>query len=485
MASLKKNFAYNIVYQILVIILPLVTTPYVSRTLGAANVGIYSYTYAVANYFVLIAMLGVKNYGNRSIAMVKDNKEELSKTFCNIYAIQISVFILSTLAYIGYVLLIVKENRLIALIQIFFVFTAAADITWFFFGMEEFKITVTRNTIIKLLDTLCIFIFVKNADDLWKYTLILSLGLLLGYLSVFPFLKKYIYFVRPTLTEMKRHFKPNVILFIPVIAVSLFNIMDKIMLGALSNMTQVGYYENTEKLMRVPFGVITALGTVMLPRMSHLVAKGNKKESEHIIEYSIILIMFLACAMSCGLAGTGNVFAPIFFGKEFSICGTLLIFIAPTILFLSWANVIRMQYLIPNGMDKEFTISTFVGAFVNLVINTLLIPQYSALGAIIGTVCAEASVAITQTFFVRKHLNIKHFFIETLPFLPIGLIMFCIVYILGELLETTIITFILQVIVGIVVYFLLSGLYVIYSSKDIMKSIKTELLVTLRRCKIK
>lgn len=481
MASLKKNFVYNLLYQILIIILPLITAPYISRVLGAENVGVYSYTYSVANYFVLISMLGVKNYGNRSIARVRDDKEELSKSFCNIYALQIITSIILGVIYILYVLFIAKENKIIALIQFFFVLTAITDITWFFFGIEEFKITVTRNTVIKIVNVICILIFVKQRTDLWKYTLIMSLGMLLGYISVFPFLKRWVHFVKPSLKEIKSHFKPNLILFVPVLAVSLFNIMDKIMLGNLSNMTQVGFYENTEKLMRIPFGVITALGTVMLPRMSNLVSNGDRETGKKMINYSMVFIMFLANGMTFGLAGVGEIFAPIFFGNEFSACGRLLMYIAPTILCLSWANVIRMQYLIPCGMDKEYTISTFVGAGVNMTINLILIPHYGAMGAIVGTVCAELSVTLYQTFAVRHYLPIKDLFKATYSFMIFGVVMFLIVYLIGEIMDSSIVTLFIQIFTGIIIYGIISFIYLMKSRQHIITNIRDNVLLKLKK----
>jgi O-antigen/teichoic acid export membrane protein len=414
-------------------------------------------------------MLGVKNYGNRAIAQTK-TPEERSITFWNIYALQLCTSIVITLLYCVYFETFAK-NRLISQIQLLYVLTAVFDITWFFFGIEEFKTVMTRNIIIKLINVVCIFMFVRSKSDLWKYTLIMSLGLLLGNISILPFLRKYVSFVKPTFTEIKKHIKPNLALFVPALAVSLFNLMDKVMLGWLSTMTQTGFYENTERLMRVPFGVITALGNVMLPRMSSLVSHGKKNESEKMIEYSMIFTMFLAGGMTFGLAGVGTVFAGIFFGNDFLECGTLLMYIAPTILFISWANVVRMQYLIPYGMDREYTISTFVGAIVNLIINLSLIPKFGALGAVIGTVCAEAGVAIYQTYAVRHKLDIKKYFLETLPFVFWGIIMFIIIYGMAVIMKHNTITLFAQILAGLAIYLLLSFIYIKNSKKSALNEI--------------
>ena len=450
--KIKKNYIYNVGYQVLTVIMPLLTSPYVSRVLGAYNLGVYGYTYSIADYFILFAMLGVKNYGNRQIAMVRDDKEKLSRTFWSIYCFQFFTSILMLGLFYGYAVFIAKENQKIFLIQGLYVLTAVVDISWFFFGMEEFKITVTRNALIKIASMVCIFAFVKERNQLWLYTAILAGSMCIGYLSVVPYLRRYVVWIRPSFDDIRKHIKPNLLLFVPVIAVSIFNVMDKIMLGWMSDYVQVGLYQNTEKLMRIPLGIVTALGTVMMPHMSHMIATGEKEKCNKVIELSMVFIMCLGSALAAGLSGIGRVFAPIFFGDEFVECGKLIIFLSPTVLSLSWANVIRMQYLIPNKMDTQFTISTIIGAIVNLVVNTLLIPHYGAIGAIWGTLCAETSLTVYQTYVVRKYLPIKKYLLETLPFVGFGLAMCIIVNFVGDFLDGGFVTLFIQIATGIIVY---------------------------------
>ena len=152
---------YNVVYQILLIILPLITTPYISRVLGSEGLGTYTYTYTIANYFMLAAMLGVKNYGNRSVAAVRENRTVLSRVFWEIYGLQFLCSVLALIVYICYALTEDSVYRLVALIQGIYVFSGMLDISWLFFGVEKFKITVTRNIVIRVIDLLCVFIFVK------------------------------------------------------------------------------------------------------------------------------------------------------------------------------------------------------------------------------------------------------------------------------------------------------------------------------------
>lgn len=452
MASLKKNFIYNITYQVLLIILPLITAPYVSRVLGVEGIGTYSYIYSIAYYFGLCGMLGVSNHGNRSVALVKGDRKKLSETFCNIYSIQFVTTLTALILYVLYVAFMFKGNRTIALIDALFVFSYVLDINWFFFGMEEFKLTVTRNIVIKISTVLCTFVFVKNPGDLWKYTVILAAGMVFSQLYLWLYIKKYVDFVKPSLKVIKSNIKPMLILFIPVIAYSIYKVMDKIMLGALTTVTQVGLYENADKIINIPLSIITAFGTVMMPRISSLIAK---KDSNHIEIYgkqSFKYFTIIVVGMVFGLIGVSDILAPVYFGKEFIGCSPLIAGLSVTLIFMTWANIIRTQYLIPNKKDKPYVISTVVGAFVNLTANLIFIPFFEAFGALIGTILAEAMVFIVQYFYVRKEYPVKEFLKPVLAYFPMGIIMAIIVKEIGAFLSSNFATLILQVVTGVILY---------------------------------
>ena len=395
--SVKKNFIYNLSYQVLVMILPLITTPYISRVIGAEGVGIQSYTYSIANYFVLFAMLGVNNHGNRSIAMVRNDKEKLNRTFMSIYLIQVIMSILMIILYIIYITFFAKSYKIIFIIQLIYIIGALFDINWFFFGMEQFKITVIRNTIIKLISVMSIFIFVKDKSDLYLYSIILALGTLISQLILWRFLVKHLKFTKVKFYEVRQHINSMLTLFIPAISVSIYKVMDKIMLGSMSTVTEVGFFANSERIISIPLGIITALGTVMLPKMSNLLSKGKSNEARKYIDLSLRFAMFISIGAMFGLIGVGKSIVPAFLGNGFEGCIEVVSLLSITLLFMAWANVIRTQILIPKKKDKVYIISTLLGAIVNILINTLLITRLGAIGAAVGTIFAEATVCIYQT----------------------------------------------------------------------------------------
>ena len=460
MGEVKKNFLYNIVYQILILIIPIVTVPYVSRVLGSTGIGIYSYTYSIVYYFMMFAMLGLNNYGNRSIAKVRDNKEKLSRTFKEIYCMQIITSITMIILYFLYLDIFDVKYKEIALIQSIYVISCLFDINWFFFGIEKFKLTVTRNTIIKFLSLISIFLLVKDKNDIWIYTLIASGSLLLSQLFLWPFIKKYVNNVEIKFKDVIKHFKPCLKLFLPVIAVAIYKVMDKTMIGWFSDVSEVGFYENAEKIINVPNAIIAALGTVMLPRMSNLYAKNRDEESKKVIDKSIKLMMFLAFAMTFGLICISKNFSLIFFGQGFEKSGIIIILLSVTILFLSWGNVLRTQYLIPKEYDKIYIESAFLGAIVNLIFNLIFIPKYASIGACIGTIFAELSVMLYQTISIKNELPIKEYIKDIIPFFIKSIIMFIVIYPFDFINLNNILIIIIQVVLACIVYYLLNYKYV-------------------------
>ena len=470
MSSIKKNFLYNVLYQFLILVLPLITAPYISRVLGVEGIGIYSYSYSVASIFLLFANLGILNHGNRSIAANRDDRSRLSSTFINIYTVQIIIGILVSLIYFVYIKIFFISNSNIAVIQSLLVLSALFDISWVFFGLEKHKLIVVRNTILKILTVLAVFIFVKDQTDLWKYVLIMALGVLVSQLIMWKFVKNYIDFIKPSIIEVRRHIKPIVVLFLPVLAYSIYRIMSKIMLGNMTTMTEVGYFENADKIVIIPMGIITALGTVMLPRISNLVANGKGDKQREYIDKSMKFVTIVASGLSFGLAGIADIFAPVYFGDNFAHSGVLIKYLAITILFASWASVIRTQYLIPNKMDKIYVLSMTVAAFVNIVLNFIFIPKFQSSGAIVGTITAEFLVMFLQFWSLRKTIIIKQYCKDNYWYILFGLIMFAFLKMLGWMLGVGILTLIIQICTGGLMYIGLTFAFMYIKKDEMLRS---------------
>lgn len=464
--NVKINFFYQVFYQILILALPLIMSPYVSRVLGAEGLGIYSYSYSIAYYFVLASMLGILNYGNRTISQCRDNQDELNEKFSSIVTLHIFISLLCVVLYLLYIFFVAKE-KLYAFMQLAYVFSGLFDISWFYYGIEKFKLTIARNTVIKVITVLLVFAFVKDPDDLGIYCLIMSCSMFISQIILWIPIKKYVTYIFPAKEEISSHLKPMLILFIPTIAISLYKYMDKIMIGLLSNKVQLGFYENAESIIRVLTSIIGSLGTVMLPQMSNLAANNNMEQFYKNIGLSMRYVMIMAFAMSFGVAGIAGVFAPFFWGNSFAASGKLIQILTITVPFMAFANVIRTQFLLPREKDVEYMISVISGALVNLIINIILIPKYGAVGASVATVFAEGMVCIIQAVAVRKDLPLDLYVKDTIPFGILGIIMLGIVYYIKYLIFNAFICLLIQVLVGITLYSLFS--YVILcKKKDIL-----------------
>ena len=309
----------------------------------------------------------------------------------------------------------------------------------------------------------------------------MALGSFISQSVVWLFLRKYVTFVKPSLKEMKTHIMPMLVLFIPVVAISLYKVMDKIMLGYLCEMEEVGYYENAEKAINIPNSIIGAFGAVMLPKMSNLMKNGSTNQSRKYMNYSMEYVMLLASGLSFGLCAVASDFSVVFWGNDFEACGPLIEVLAFTVPFLAFANVIRTQYLIPTRRDKEYSVSVFVGAGVNLLLNLLLIPRYGALGAAFGTLFAEIAVCVVQTLSVKKELPILQYLLKSVFFLGFGMLMFIFVKFRASSNGTGVLGLCLEIVKGVIVYGILSVLYLYFTKNVVFLSTSTKLLNKLKK----
>lgn len=424
MKSLKKNVIYQSAYQLLMVISPLITSPYIARTLGNEMYGVYSYYYSIAYYFGIFAMLGLANYGNRTIAKVKSaGKEKLSKTFLQLMLMQICMlFIVSVIYFVG-IPIFGGNYKLNALIEWLYILSVGIDISWFYFGIEEFKTTTQRSFVVKLGIILCILVFVKTPNDLNKYTLIMAGGMLISSLILWIQLPKFIFITKINYIDIVPHIKSNLILFVPVISLALFHYTDKIMLGSMSTWKELGYYTNSDKIVNIPMGLINGLGVVMLPRISALSVSNESNKIKKYINTSIILSLWTGIALCFGIKAVNSDFIPFFFGEGYIRCAELLEWLSLVIIIKAISNVLRTQYLIPMEKDKEFNISVIIAAIVNIVFNYILIPFYGAMGAVIGTLVAETIVLVLYGIFSKRIINFCNVILPGMVFMVSGIIM--------------------------------------------------------------
>ena len=475
--SVAKNYIYNLSYQILVIIIPLITTPYISRVLGAENIGIYSYTLSISAFFILFGSLGIALYGKREIAYHQKNKEEYSKIFWEILILRMILMSISLVIF--YFSFVTKEQyQIYYRILMLEILANCVDISWFFQGLEEFKKTVIRNMIVKVISIVCIFVFVKDKNDLTKYFLIYVLSILIGNISLWLYLPKFLTKVKLKQLKIWRHIKPTLYLFIPQIAIEVYTLLDRTMIGTIiSDKSEVGFYDQSQKIIKMLLTMITSLGTVMLPRIASNFANGKKKKIRKYMEKSFNMVFFLSFPMIFGIISVSSIFVPKFFGEGYGKVAILMNVISPIILFIGLSNVIGTQYLLPTKRQKEFTISVVCGAIINFIINISLIWNFGAIGASIGTVVAELTVTLVQFYFVRKDFKIIKIIKSSRNYLLSSLLMFIVCLVIKSVVRKPYFSMALQCSLGCIIYFVILILLEDKFLFDIINRIKVKVKI--------
>lgn len=453
--KILRNYFYNILYQLFVVITPFITVPYVTRALGATALGVSDWTSGIVQWFVLFGIMGVTTYGNREIARVRDDHEKMSRTFWEIFIMQVAGMALSMVAYLIFMATAISADiRLFSLIQGISLISVSIDITWFFYGVEDFKKASIRNMLVKILGLILIFALVKKPEDLWLFILINACSGVVGQLIMWLQIKQYISFQKVTLKGIMQHVKPNIMLFVPQIATSIYTILDVSMLGYLyHDVSHVSFYQQAQRFIKMFLFFITSIGSVMLPRIANIHSKGQVEEIPRYLRTTLRMAMYLAIPMMAGIVSLIPYFIGWFLDDTFQIVTPLIIFTTPIILFISLSNVFGTQYLLPIGRTKEYTRSVVIGALTNFVLNMILMPQYGAFGAITASVISEFMVTLIQWLTIRHELTLGIRIQDLLKYVIASLIMVIPVHFLGEWMGAHLFTNFVQIAVGLVVYF--------------------------------
>ncbi len=407
--SIKRNYIYNVIYQILLLVTPLITTPYLSRVLGADSIGKYSYVNSISAYFTMFATLGITTYGQREISYIQQDRGKRSITLWEIKSVQIVTSLIAAAAYVLFALS--QTDSLFYLVFLFNILAVAADVTWFFQGLEEFGRIVLRNVIFKVISILCIFLFVKTRENLLLYGLDLTLVSFLSNVSFWFDLPKYVDKPKKGTLKPLRHIRTIITFFIPTIAVEIYTVLDKTMIGVITqDPFENGYYEQALKVSKMALTLVTSLGTVMLPRIGRHFQNGEQGAVQSLIYRAYRFVWLLGIPLCLGLIGISDNFVPWFFGNGFLKVVPLLCILSFLILAIGINNVTGIQYLIPTKRQNLYTLTVITGAAVNFCLNMVLIRFMGAMGAAVASVAAETVIAILQLWIIRKEISPRNVF---------------------------------------------------------------------------
>ncbi len=452
MKSIKKNYIYNVFYQVLLVIIPLITIPYLSRVLGADGIGTVSFAESIVSYFVLFANLGINIYGQREISYAQDDKKRRSIAFYNIFITKlITATTALTIYSICYFTVLHNTIYLILFVQII---SVIFDITWFFQGIEEFDKIVIRNTIIKLISIIFIYTLVKGKNSVIIYCVSVVLFPLLGFLSLWPNLSAYIDRIDLSKINVANVLKVSLTLFLPTIAIQVYTVLDKTMIGIITkDALENGYYEQSVKISRSLLMLITALSTVVIPRVGYYYDKNDHDMVKDILYRSYRFVFMMSIPMCFGLYFVSYNFIPWFLGAGFDKSIILVQIFSLLIICISLSNVTGMQYFVPTEQQTKLTISVCIGAVVNFILNCLLIPSFKSVGAAVASVIAEAIITIVQFILAKDYISIPKILRNATKYLVSGIVMLIILFTFARNREPSVFNSLIISAIGATSYF--------------------------------
>lgn len=451
--SLKKNYILDATYQVLTIIVPFLTTPYISRILQADGIGAYSYTLAIASYVGIFATVGMDVYGQLQTAKCREDKKACGSLVCGIFMAKLLTTAIIIMVYCALYSKVGMYKNLYWIMILYFL-SGLVDFTWFFQGLEEFVCIITRNILIKAIGIVCIFSFVRQADDVVIYALIMQGSVFFGNLVVIPYMRKFADLPLITTVRILPHLHGGIIYFIPTIATSVYTILDKAMIGWVTkSANENGYYEQAYKIVQMVLVVVTSLRTVTLPRVVRLYSEKNYEGVMEIIDSTVRFVLCISLPMSVGLAMVAPQLVPLFLGESFQKCILIVQVLSALVVILGLSVLVSGQCLTAMGKQKQANSCVIVGAAINFIINLLLIPKYGALGAAIATICAETIILVMFFIFAREHIKIKRVLKYFFKYATCSLIMACVVFSLDNMKLSMEWLLVSKVALGAIVYF--------------------------------
>jgi O-antigen/teichoic acid export membrane protein len=406
---MKKNYLFNLLLSVANILFPIISFPYVSRTLGPVGVGKVQFIVSFATYFSLVAALGIPIYGIREIAKYKNDKAKLNSTFSELFTIYFVTSAALSLLYLGIILSVpyFAPDRQLYLSSVLLVILGFSAIDWLYAGLEQFKVIAVRSVLIRLVSLALMFIFIRHHSDYYVYLLIIIFTTLAGNLVNVMLLRNNVKVSFKGL-NFKQHFTPLLFIFGTTIATSMYTMLDTVLLGFLSDDKAVGLYSAAVKLSKIVIPVVTSLGIILVPKISKSLADNDVPETQSLLSKSFEFIAFFSVPMGFGLALLAPELITAFSSSSF-LEGTLSMQVLATLPFLiGFGYFFGFQVLLPGGKDKEMLMSVIGGVISCLALNFLLVPHYKQFGASLANVGSEAVVTLLYVYFAKKHYTFKY-----------------------------------------------------------------------------
>ena len=416
--SIKYNFIMNVILKISMFVFPLITFPYVSRVLGPAGNGKISLATSIISYATMFASLGIPTYGIRACAQCRDDKDKLSKTVQELLIICVIGMLVSYIILIGLIFTIPKFNQEKKLI--FFMSSSlvlsSIGIEWFYQGIEQYRYITIRNIGFKILAVILMFFLIHNSSDYILYGGITVIGTVGSNILNIIKSKDYISYKKLNKYEFKKHLRPSFNFFLLTVASTIYSNLDTVMLGLMTNDSEVGFYNAGVKVRSMLLGFVNALSTVLLPRVSYYIRNKMYDEFNRIVNTSMNTVFFLSIPLTAFFIVESKETIMLLAGEQYYQAVIPMIIIIPTLIVAGLNNLTGIQILGSMGLEKYTVISTSSAAVLDLVLNAIVIPKFGASGAAFSTLLAEILALIIQLYcinkFSEKEIKIKFDFVN-------------------------------------------------------------------------
>ena len=414
MSSIKKNFFYNIILSVTQVLFPLITFSYVARVIEPVGIGTVSFVESICRYAILLAALGVPVYGVREVAKLKDDKEKLSKLCSELLVIHFVATLFISLIYLITVLSIAKLNHNLDyyLLGLLMVFSNIFIMEWYFQGIGDFKYITLRTLIVRIITTFSVFFLVNNTNDgIYFFLLIVLTNIINGIINFSHAKRSLNLSLSFGYKDLNKHLSPLFFIFSTTISISIYVLLDTIMLGFLADETAVGLYSMALKISKVPMLFVGALGLVLIPQLSSSYHQNDLENFKILILKSLNFVITFSFPVIFFVFGISNELLFVFAGEQYVDAAYTLKILSVVVLLIGLSNVFGLQILTPMGKDRYLTYSVFVGTIISLILNYILIPLYQEIGAAITNIIAEFFVTVATLYFALKFIKFDFDFI--------------------------------------------------------------------------
>ena len=481
--SVKRNYIYSLSYQIFSLIMPFITSPYIARILGPENVGTFSFISTYVSYFVLLGRLSIDLYGSRELSYVKNDLTKKSEVFWNLALLNFTNLLIALVIYFAWLLIYKPVNGLFYALSSLTLFSSMLDITWLFSAHEEFGMIALRNFIVRIISVVSIFVFVKSPNDLLNYFLINLITPFVINASMLRYINRYVTFIKPTFLNAYKRYPKVLKISLPNLAVSVYTMLDKLLLGTISGNEYLGYYDYSKRIVVMAATFVSSMTPIMMVKMSGHFKNNDLSLVRGYVAKSFKFSVFSSVLIFSLLISAVPEFIPWFYGSNFSTTIKLIQILSPTIIAVAMGTVAGHQFLLSIGKENLLSLALVIGAVISFSLNILLIPRYDALGASLTSLVTEVTITIILYITISRYMDVKELFRQNYKFFLFSLAVIIPLRIIGTKMGPSVLTNLLQVALGTIIYLLLSLVFDkdIHSyMKDVVNKLKSKLAIKIR-----